>query len=85
MIDFHSDPLFWQRFLACAGFYKDTIDGDFGANSMKAADEFEQASIALGDTLSSFDGRSEANIQTLLPAAQRKAREFMKLSPMPGS
>ena len=78
MIDFHSDPLFWQRFLACAGFYKDTIDGDFGANSMKAADEFEQASIALGDTLSSFDGRSEANIQTLLPAAQRKAREFMK-------
>ena len=78
MIDFHSDPLFWERFLACAGFYKDTIDGDFGANSMKAADEFEQASIALGNTLSSFDGRSEANIQTLLPAAQREAREFMK-------
>jgi peptidoglycan L-alanyl-D-glutamate endopeptidase CwlK len=78
MIDFHSDPKFWQRFLSCAGFYKGKIDGDFGTNSMKAADEFEQASIALGNTLSSFDGRSEGNIQMLLPSAQRKAREFMK-------
>ena len=78
MIDFHSDPKFWQRFLACAGFYKDKINGDFGTNSVKAAHEFEQASIALGNTLGSFDDRSEGNIQMLLPAAQRKAREFMK-------
>ena len=79
MIDFHSDPKFWQRFLSCAGFYKDIIDGDFGKNSMQAAHDFEQASIDLSNSpLGSFDGRSEGNIQMLLPAAQRKAREFMK-------
>jgi peptidoglycan L-alanyl-D-glutamate endopeptidase CwlK len=78
MIDYKADPKFWQRFLKCARFYTDKIDGDFGPNSMQAAHDFEQASIALANELGSFDGRSEGNIQTLLPAAQRKAREFMK-------
>jgi peptidoglycan L-alanyl-D-glutamate endopeptidase CwlK len=78
MIDYKADPMFWQRFLKCAGFYKDGIDGDFGPNSMQAAHDFEQKSIELGNELGSFDGRSENNIQTLLPAAQTKAREFMK-------
>jgi peptidoglycan L-alanyl-D-glutamate endopeptidase CwlK len=78
MIDYSSDPIFWQRFLKCAGFYSDTIDGDFGKNSLKAAHDFEKASIAIANELGAFDGRSELNIQTLLPAAQRKAREFMK-------
>jgi peptidoglycan L-alanyl-D-glutamate endopeptidase CwlK len=78
MIDYKADPIFWQRFLKCAGFYGGTIDGDFGPNSMQAAHEFEQNSIAIANQLGSFDGRSEANIQTLLPAAQTKARAFMK-------
>jgi peptidoglycan L-alanyl-D-glutamate endopeptidase CwlK len=78
MIDYTSDPFFWQRFLKCAGFYTGIIDGDFGKNSLKAAHEFELASIAAANELGSFDGRSEGNIQMLLPAAQRKAREFMK-------
>jgi peptidoglycan L-alanyl-D-glutamate endopeptidase CwlK len=78
MIDYKGDPMFWQRFLKCAGFYTDGIDGDFGPKSMQAAHDFEQASIALANQLGSFDGRSESNIQTLLPAAQEKAREFMK-------
>jgi peptidoglycan L-alanyl-D-glutamate endopeptidase CwlK len=78
MIDFHADPTFWQRLLKCAGFYKDKIDGDFGPKSMQAAHDFEQASIDIANELGSFDGRSEGNIQTLIPAAQRKAREFMK-------
>ena len=64
MIDYNADPKFWQRFLACAGFYKDTIDGDFGTNSQKAAHEFEQASIDLANELGSFDGRSEGCIQS---------------------
>src|SRR5712691_8018367 len=78
MIDYKADPTFWQRFLKCAAFYNDNIDVAFGANSMQAAHEFEQAAIALANELGSFDGRSEQNIQSLLPAAQRKAREFMK-------
>jgi peptidoglycan L-alanyl-D-glutamate endopeptidase CwlK len=78
MIDYKADPFFWQRFLKCAGFYKDNIDGDFGTKSMQAAHDFEQTSIALANQLGTFDGRSESNIQTLLPAAQRKARQFMR-------
>ncbi len=78
MIDYKADPMFWQRFLKCAGSYKGEIDGDFGSHSLQAAHDFEQKSIELGNELGSFDGRSEGNIQTLLPPAQRKAREFMK-------
>ena len=78
MIDYKADPMFWQRFFKCAGFYKGDIDGVFGTNSLQAAHDFEQASIALANQLGSFDDRSETNIQTLLPAAQTKAREFMK-------
>jgi peptidoglycan L-alanyl-D-glutamate endopeptidase CwlK len=78
VIDYKADPTFWQRFLKCAGFYRDNIDGDFGPNSTKAALEFEQASLKIAREDGSFDKRSEANIQTLLPSAQRKARQFMK-------
>jgi peptidoglycan LD-endopeptidase CwlK len=78
MIDYKEDPWFWQRFLKCAGFYKKDIDGDFGSGSMQAAHDFEQESMAVANQLGSFDGRTEANLQTLLPAAQQKAREFMK-------
>src|SRR3954470_17404315 len=78
MIDYKADPIFWQRFLKCAGFYNDNIDGVFGTNSLRAAHDFEQAAIAIANQAGGFDGRSEANIQTLLPAAQKKAREFMK-------
>ncbi len=78
MIDYKADPTFWQRFLKCAGYYNDTIDGRFGLNSRQAATDFEQASQDLADQVGSFDQRSEENIRTLLPAAQRKAREFMK-------
>jgi peptidoglycan L-alanyl-D-glutamate endopeptidase CwlK len=78
VIDYKADSSFWQRFLKCAGFYNGDIDGAFGSRSLQAAHNFEQASIAIGNELQSFDGRSEGNIQTLLPVAQRKAREFMK-------
>lgn len=78
MIDYKADPTFWQRFLKCAGFYNDKIDGLFGTNSLRAAHDFEQASIAIANQLGSFDGRSEGSIQTLLPATQKRAREFMK-------
>ena len=78
MIDYKADAMFWQRFLKCAGFYTDDIDGDFGPKGMQAAHDFEQASIALANELGSFDGRTEANLQTLFPAAQQKARDFIK-------
>ena len=79
MIDYQADPTFWQRFLACAGYYQGDIDGYFGDKSLAALHVFEQDSIDLGNSApGSFDGRSEGCIQTLLPVAQHKAREFMK-------
>jgi peptidoglycan L-alanyl-D-glutamate endopeptidase CwlK len=78
MIDYKADAIFWQRFLKCAGFYDGDLDGAFGQHSLQAAHDFEQASVAIANRLGGYDGRTESNIQTLLPAAQEKAREFMK-------
>jgi peptidoglycan LD-endopeptidase CwlK len=78
MINYHSDPLFWQRFLESAGFYKGALDGEFGQKSQAAAEEFEARSAEIVRSTSVFDIRSESNIQTLQPSAQIKARSFLK-------
>jgi peptidoglycan LD-endopeptidase CwlK len=77
MINYDADPLFWQRFLKSAGFYQGSLDGDFGLQSFSAAHEFEAESLAIAKTLDIFDIRTEGNIQTLQPEAQRKARQFL--------
>ena len=78
MINYEADPTLWQRFLKGAGFYDDTIDGDFGDNSHKAAVAFEAESQQIAQNSPTFDLRSEGNIQTLQPKAQEKARTFLK-------
>jgi peptidoglycan L-alanyl-D-glutamate endopeptidase CwlK len=77
MIDYNSDPLFWQRFLQSAGFYQGQLDGDFGEQSHAAADRFEAESLKIAQDLGFFDIRTEGNIQSLQPEAQRKARQFL--------
>jgi len=78
MINYEADPTFWQRFLKGAGFYNDKIDGDFGDNSHKAAAAFEAESQQIAQNSTSFDLRSEGNIQSLQPKAQEIARKFLK-------
>jgi hypothetical protein len=51
MIDYKDDPIFWQRFLKCAGFYDGELDGQFGPQSMQAAHDFEQESIEIANVL----------------------------------
>jgi peptidoglycan LD-endopeptidase CwlK len=77
MIDYNSDPLFWQRFLESAGFYRGQLDGDFGEQSHAAADQFEAESLKIAQDLGFFDIRTEGNIQSLQLEAQRKARQFL--------
>ncbi len=77
MINYDADPLFWQRLLKSAGFYQGDLDGDFGQQSHAAADRFEAESLSIAKDLGIFDIRTEGNIQTLLPKAQRKARQFL--------
>lgn len=77
MIAYTEDPLFWQRFLSCAG-YPLALDGAWGPKSKAAAKEFEASSAECAqDYGGSFDPRSEGNIQTLLPKVQLAARNFL--------
>jgi len=78
MINYITDPLFWQRFLSSAGFYQGALDSDFGSQSHAAGGQFEAQSLEIARELGFFDIRTEGNIQTLLPKAQRRARQFLK-------
>ncbi len=77
MIDYNSHPLFWQRFLESAGFYRGQLDGDFGEQSHAAAHQFEAESLKIAQDLGFFEIRTEGNIQSLQLEAQRKARQFL--------
>jgi peptidoglycan L-alanyl-D-glutamate endopeptidase CwlK len=77
MINYNSDPKFWQCFLESAGFYRGQLDGDFGEQSHAAADQFEAESLKIAQNIGFFDIRTEGNIQSLQPEAQRKARQFL--------
>ncbi len=75
---FGEDVLFLQRFLTCAGFYMDELDGRYGENTDKALTEFEQKSQEIADEFGAFDPRSERNIRSLQLKAQRVARVFLR-------
>lgn len=77
---FPEDVLFEQRLLACAGFYQDKLDGDYGPKTQAAEDQALKAYTDIQQAMGAFDARSEKAIATLLPAMQRKAREIMALA-----
>lgn len=74
---FETDILFLQRILAVSGFYRDKLDGKWSATVDAAEEAFIAESERIKTELGAFDKRTEDNIMTLIPAAQRKAREFM--------
>lgn len=74
---FPDDVLFFQRLLRAEGLYLDTLDGDWGPNTERAAQKFEKRSDEIRDATRSFDPRSERNISTLSLKAQREARLFL--------
>jgi peptidoglycan LD-endopeptidase CwlK len=75
---FKNDVLFYQRLLSCAGFYTDTLDGDWGKNTDAADKAFEAKSNQIATSLGIFDQRTERNIRALLPVAQDAARKSLK-------
>lgn len=74
------DILFRQRILSCAGFYAGLIDGKWGLKSETADQAFHAEYLRLQSICGTFDPRTESVIATLLPKAQAKAREFMKVA-----
>lgn len=79
-MNFKSDVIFAQRFLASSGLYKDKIDGLYGKNSRKAEDDFNKLFVKYADQYGRFDERSEGVIATLQPKAQIQARKLMKMA-----
>lgn len=74
------DVVYRQRFLSCAGFYKGKIDGRWGPKSEAAERDFHFEFIRLRTIGGEFDLRTESVIGTLLPKAQDKARDFMRIA-----
>lgn len=76
-IELQKDTLFYQRILKAANFYQGKLDGIFGPKSEAAHQLFIAEYQTIAAELGSFDARSEVCIATLLPKAQRLARQFL--------
>lgn len=68
--------LYYQRLLSACGYYKDTIDGEWGPNTADADAAFLADSDKL-KKIGTFDARTEKNVATLHIKAQKLARQFM--------
>jgi peptidoglycan LD-endopeptidase CwlK len=78
---FKSDVLFLQRILKVSGFYAGPLDGKWNKGMDEADAKFDAEFEKIKKRLGEFDKRTEDNIETLIPAAQAKAREFMNAVP----
>jgi peptidoglycan LD-endopeptidase CwlK len=74
---FKDDVLFLQRILAVSGFYNKSLNGKWSSDVDAAEEAFLARYEQIRAQLGAFDPRTEACIESLLPAAQIKAREFV--------
>jgi peptidoglycan L-alanyl-D-glutamate endopeptidase CwlK len=72
-----AETLFRQRLLACAGLYSGKLDGEWGPKTDAASRAWDDASAVIAEQIGRFDGRTEAVLQTILPAAQRLMRGLL--------
>jgi peptidoglycan L-alanyl-D-glutamate endopeptidase CwlK len=75
---FSGDVRFLQRFLKSSGFTPGPIDGIWGSKTNGAQEQFLEKSQEIARDCGVFDQRSEQNIFTLFPKAQKEARNFLK-------
>ena len=74
---FVDDVLFFQRLLRAEGLYLDDLDGDWGPNTERGSQDFEERSESIRRETRTFDSRSERNILTLSLKAQLESRLFL--------
>jgi peptidoglycan LD-endopeptidase CwlK len=74
---FKKDPLFFQRLAKSSGLYSGALDGSWGPLTQGAADAWDKLAAATAKTYGTFDSRTEENIASLVPKAQRAARQFL--------
>ncbi len=75
-----ADVLFLQRTCAVCGCYSGPLDGKWSLDVQTAEDKLEAQAAELRTKLGTFDARTEKNIASLMPPAQKVARQFMKES-----
>lgn len=73
-----SEILYVQRKCSCCGFYGGPLDGRWSQSVADGEERLSQEAAALKAEIGSFDARTETNISTLMPVAQKIARLFMK-------
>jgi peptidoglycan LD-endopeptidase CwlK len=74
---FADDVKFLQRMLSAAGCYAGAADGVWNKAVEVADDRLVALSETIAQRLGTFDSRSERNIRTLHPEAQKAARRFL--------
>ncbi len=70
--------LYLQRICASCGLYAGPLDGRWTQAVADAEERLSQEAETLKAQLGTFDARTERNILTLMPPAQRLARQFMR-------
>ena len=75
---FKTDILFDQRLMSSCGFYDGPLNGKWSDKMDAAEAKFFAEAARIKAEHGEFDPRTEGNIMTLMPAAQEKARLFMK-------
>lgn len=72
-----AEILYLQRTCASCGLYVGPFDGRWTQAVANAEERLAQQAARLKQELGTFDSRTETNIATLMPPAQRLARQFM--------
>jgi peptidoglycan L-alanyl-D-glutamate endopeptidase CwlK len=71
---FENDILFSQRLLSCCGLYDGDLDGKWGPITDAADQAFYSKCDVIAANTGTFDGRTEANIRTLMTEVQALCR-----------
>ena len=78
--DLQKDTFYWQRLLRLAGYYHGAIDGIPGNGTRNGTERWSTDADRYKMEIGCFDERTERNISTLLPEAQKAARQWFKLA-----
>jgi peptidoglycan L-alanyl-D-glutamate endopeptidase CwlK len=70
--------LYLQRTCAVCGIYKGPLDGKWSSSVAESEEMLNRQRRQIREELGEFDARTEKNISTLMPPAQRVARQFMR-------
>lgn len=69
--DLQKDTFYWQRLLRLAGYYHGAIDGIPGNGTRNGTERWSTDADRYKMEIGCFDERTERNISTLLPEAQK--------------